>query len=217
MENFKPNILINFKDLMAESIKDETPYKLAINYIDKATEDGIIDDKEKVEAISTMMAQIVVGTTSKAMDTALSMEIQDQKLDKNLLLLDKQIAGSTANTAAIEADTARKDSINTKQLSKMQEEIDLLSGTKQHKIELADAQVDKVIAETNMINEEKTQLIASVGFNNKIKAADSLADTYGTFGAGGANVSADMWAVYYRIISDLTAVSAPTSTIVAKI
>ena len=53
--------------------------------------------------------------------------------------------------------------------------------------------------------------------NRKIKALDSLADTYGTFGAGGITMSSEMWAAYFSIVNDLTGTTEPTSTTVTKV
>lgn len=102
-------------------------------------------------------------------------------------------------------------------LAKKALELDVASATQQTKIDQVEAQLAKVEAETSYIDEQETQLINSVNFNNQIKAIDALGDTYGTFGAGGLTVSADMWATYFGLINDLTGTAAPTSTTVSKV
>ena len=90
-------------------------------------------------------------------------------------------------------------------------------GTQPHKISLAQYQSAKAAADTDYVVEQEQQLINSVQFNNEIKALDSLADTYGTFGAGGLTLSSEMWQTYFAIVAKLATVTAPTVTTVTKV
>jgi hypothetical protein len=121
--------------------------------------------------------------------------------------------GLTKRSAELRADGLNEDVL------KKQEDYAVQTGTdvRQAKIETALAQRDKVENEALYIAEQKTQLTASVGYNNKIKALDSLADTYGTFGAGGLTMSSDMWNTYFTIVADLSGATAPTSTTVTEV
>jgi len=91
------------------------------------------------------------------------------------------------------------------------------TGVRQAKIDTILNQKDKSIAEKDYVLEQTQQLVNSINYNNKIKALDSLADTYGTYGAGGLTMSSDMWATYFSIVTDLSTVPAPTSTTVTKV
>lgn len=88
-------------------------------------------------------------------------------------------------------------------------ELGVLEATQQTKIDQAVAQLEKLEAETDYVKQQDKQLVASVGYNNKIKALDALGDTYGTFGAGGITVNADMWTTYFTIVTELTAIVTP--------
>ena len=110
-----------------------------------------------------------------------------------------------------------KSDIAEKELIIKGVESEIATGTKTNKIAMAGQQLAKLTAEASYIDEQETQLINSVNYNNKIKALDSLADTYGTFGAGGLTVSSDMWNTYFSIVSDLSTATAPTSTTVTKV
>ena len=110
-----------------------------------------------------------------------------------------------------------KSDIAEKELVIKGVESEIATGTKTNKIAMAGQQLAKLTAEASYIDEQETQLINSVNYNNKIKALDSLADTYGTFGAGGLTVSSDMWNTYFSIVSDLSTATAPTSTTVTKV
>lgn len=89
--------------------------------------------------------------------------------------------------------------------------------TKDFKVNLANYQATKTLNEGNYIAEQQTQLIASVGYNNKIRVMNSLADTYGTFGAGGLTMSADMWTTYFTLANDIAGSEIPTSTTVVTV
>jgi hypothetical protein len=110
-----------------------------------------------------------------------------------------------------------KSDIAEKELVIKGVESEIATGTKDNKIAMATQQLAKLTAEASYIDEQETQLINSVNYNNKIKALDSLADTYGTFGAGGLTVSSDMWNTYFSIVADLSTATAPTSTTVTKV
>lgn len=128
----------------------------------------------------------------------------------------------TKRSAELRADGLEQDVL------KKTEDYQVLTGTydagganettvRQAKIDTIVAQRDKAIAEASYIDEQETQLIASVGYNNKLKVMDSLADTYGTFGAGGLTLSSDMWSTYFGIANDVAGATVPTSTTVTKV
>lgn len=121
--------------------------------------------------------------------------------------------GLTKRSAELRADSLNEDVL------KKQEDYLVQTGTgvRQAKIDNVVAQKDKAENEALYVAEQKTQLTASVGYNNKIKALDSLADTYGTFGAGGLTLSSDMWGTYFNIVADLSGATAPTSTTVTAV
>jgi len=111
--------------------------------------------------------------------------------------------GQSIQFALAKRNTEVKADIAEKELLVKTAEATVATGTTQFKIDMAECQKEKVCNEASYIGEQKTQLIASVKFNNQIKAIDSLADTYGTFGAGGLTVSSDMWDTYYTLIANL--------------
>lgn len=112
----------------------------------------------------------------------------------------------------------RADGLNEDVLKKKEEyEVQTGTGVRQAKIDNVIAQKTKVENEALYVAEQKTQLTASVGYNNKIKALDSLADTYGTFGAGGLTMSSDMWSTYFSIVADLSGATSPSSTTVTSV
>lgn len=152
---------------------------------------------------STMNQAIRFGLTKR------TAELQADKLQKDV------------DIAAINeyiADNTKEDKIDVSEYKKEVEGItrDIATGTKDNKIDLVAQQLGKLVADTNYVIQQDTQLVESVADNKIIKAIDTLGDTYGTFGAGGITVNADMWKTYYDLVSELTSVNTgaiDTSTI----
>lgn len=84
------------------------------------------------------------------------------------------------------------------QLEKAEEELRLQRDTHDYRVQLSEEQVLKA-------EEERKALNQSVIDNRKIRALDSLADTFGTFGAGGLTLSPEMWGVMFGLVADLAA------------
>lgn len=84
---------------------------------------------------------------------------------------------------------------------------------------MMDSQVDKAAYDAGYVLAQTIALEEQVVDNRRIKALDSLADTYGTAMAGGITVTTEMWTTYYDIVTDLAVgVSNPgTSTTVTKV
>ena len=81
-----------------------------------------------------------------------------------------------------------------------------------------DEQEELLVAQKELAQEQKTQLISSVTYNNKIKALDAYGDMIGTMGAGSLVISTDMWTTLFQMINDLnSSASIPTSTTVSKL
>ena len=69
--------------------------------------------------------------------------------------------------------------------------------------ELLQKQIAKLVADTSFVTAQEEELRASVIFNNKIKALDSMGEMIGTMGAGGLVISTDMWSFYFLMIREL--------------
>lgn len=82
-------------------------------------------------------------------------------------------------------------------------ELNIAEKTQQNKIDMAEQQLSKLVADTAYVDEQKTQLIAGVKYNNKLKTLAAIGGTYGTFGAGGINLTEDMWDIFYNLAADI--------------
>jgi hypothetical protein len=158
-----------------------------------------------------IVGQAYAATYLGGLQAALSSSVQ--------FLLRKAITEAQADQARVQASSSEfsLDNMLPIQRDKAQEEYDLMEDTHTSKVQMAGYQAAKVAADTDYVQEQEVQLINSVNYNNQIKALDSLADTYGTFGAGGLTLSPDMWSTYFGIVEDLSGQLAPTSTTVTKV
>ena len=129
-----------------------------------------------------------------------------------------QVLSGSINTAMqIAVRTVQNQPIVDGQVAQAAENLKLSQDTHASKVSLAKNQSDKVLADIGLITAQKDGIIQQVIDNRKIKALNSLANTYGTFGAGGLTLSADMWTTYFNLASDLSGVAAPTGTTVSRV
>ena len=76
---------------------------------------------------------------------------------------------------------------------------------KEHKVMTTlDLNDEKIIAETDYTKTQKDQLIASVEYNNQIKALSAMGDIFGTMGAGGLVVPSVGWEFIFDIAKTLS-------------
>jgi hypothetical protein len=155
----------------------------------------------------TDYANVYLGSMQSVIAQATNFVLQEQLVEAQAdLTRSKQAAQdyNTTNILPIQRDKAAEDLL-------------LLQDTHASKVAQAANQAIKLYNEGLYVDEQRTQLINSVVYNNKIKALDSMSDTYGTFGAGGLTLSTDMWTTYFSLVHDLSSAPVPTSTTVTKV
>ena len=106
------------------------------------------------EFLATASSNIIVG--------AMQNSTQAYESLKRGLLIDKQIVTETNKALDIVSTTTVRNAHSTQ---------DILN--KQKQVELISQQVLKLTEDTAFVGEQKTQLTASVGFNNKLKTLNS--------------------------------------------
>ena len=147
---------------------------------------------KEIEFIITQNTELASnGSSRRSVETS-----QKAKIDKDV---------SIATIGEFVADQTKGDKILTSTYKKDVEKVtkDVAESALNGKSAFATVQLEKLSNETNYVKTQDTELSASVIYNNKIKALDSMADTYGTLGAGGLIVPANMWTPYFDIIDDL--------------
>jgi len=119
---------------------------------------------------------------------------------------------TTVDSAKANADAARINAISKEftleqmmpiSKDKADEELQVMLDTHTSKVAISEYQADKVSKDVDMTVAQIKALEEQVIDNRYIKAIDSLSSVYGTFGAGGINVSSDQWGVYYKLISEM--------------
>jgi len=95
--NFKTNYLSIYGELMAEAIKDGTPYKQSINYLSEQFDNFNISDKEKATLTAQYMANVTNAVTIQAMQLAMGLTDKDLKADNEIAMqqIQKEIAEAT--------------------------------------------------------------------------------------------------------------------------
>jgi len=68
---------------------------------------------------------------------------------------------------------------------------------------MADAQLEKALADADFVETQIQELTDSILDNRRIKAMRAYSDLIGTLGAGGLTVTQDMWQTMYRMILGL--------------
>lgn len=78
-------------------------------------------------------------------------------------------------------------------------------------------QATKLDADTSLVNTQAQAIEEQVIDNRRIKMIQVMGDTYGTVGAGGLTVSADMWTTFFTKLNDLDTISIPASKAITKV
>lgn len=154
--------------------------------------------------------------TKQALDIAKSTEVkaaQITSITKDNLIKDKQVTKLDEEIDLLESqDLELKESILDRQQKRPVEVANL---TKQGN--LIDGQVAKINEDKLYVIAQKTSMIEQVEHNKSIKAMDSMADMIGTLGAGGLKPSSEMFKVYFTLNKKLTTVELPINYDVTKV
>jgi len=167
IETYIDDFNLAYNNILTNAKGNATIYDDILKYIDTQVTAGELTNQQALNLKVQTMTNFQTHMISSSQNIALSLVDKKYKFDKELAMLDAQIAKANADTALV---TAQKDGI-------VQQVID----------------------------------------NRKIKALNSLANTFGTFGAGGLTLSTDMWTTYFNLVADLSGIAAPTSTTVSRV
>lgn len=200
------NILPKQKDLVIEQVATETA---------KATSMAA-DDTLKV-AQGGLIAKQALTEVQKEADIVSTITVRNAQSQKDLLVKDQQeIAEKIKNGGSYYTYTYDVDGNVTSKT--------LQPGTTKS---IHEYQADKMLADTNFVKEQKTQLGYSVTYNNRIKVSEKYIETLGNIALGGLSVPAAMWTTYFEMANDLYTnygsvpvaknVSVPQSFTLAKI
>jgi hypothetical protein len=165
-----------------------------------------IDDQYTKNRITgTDYATVYLG----AMQLAMTQATQWAKT-QDMLENQTRKSEADADMAEINLDIANQTKANKINKSIIDDYI--AEGTKDYKIATQQHGATKAQNEAAHVEATTTAMQEQVIDNRKIKALDSMADTYGTFGAGGLTLSTGMWSKYFEVVSALAGGASPTDT-----
>jgi len=188
-----------FKEAQTEAIDSEKVIKEAQSAKDLET---------KQSSIELQSAQKLSIDSEKAIKEAQSAKDLLFK-DSQKLILDQQKLTEIQRTSQLVqsiSESTEKQAYN-------------VANTQKQGI-LLDGQASKLTADTALVGAQEDAITQQVIDNRKIKVFDTLGETYGTVGAGGLTVSADMWSNFFTLGADLAAMTGftvPSSTTVSKV
>lgn len=181
------DVLEKYQTLVKQSLSGESAYIRAKETIQELVDSGAIDDAQKAEVISTIVASVVNNINSSSMSTAMSwasaekdIELRKLELSKQLDILDRE---SLLKDAQIEQSNnairlAKVESRRMFGVSTFDANNNIISLTDTGKvfkdIELVTAEINKNTSENLLINQKIKESYAAV---HKI-----VADTYVNYG-----------------------------------
>lgn len=184
--------------------------------VEYRTYDDVVYVDEYVEAyeqlVATSMASDGDGKDSILEKQFALLEASDEHLTaKEIIGLKNQAYSNLRQQIMLNSQKTAMALVEKKhrfmnELEQQSKQLDILSA----QIEKANYDAEYVLAQTKALEEQVID-------NRKIKALDSMADTYGTFGAGGISVHSDMWGAYFDIVVDLAGGAAPTNVTPYKV
>jgi hypothetical protein len=213
------DVHIKYDTLIKQSLGSESLYIRVKETLEELVTEGDLDNNTKANVIAGVLSNISASITNASMQAALNWA----KAEKDLKLKKEETAtklelGEQQRLKAVQdvrLATAGADlSVNTKsnKIAVSNVERQIAEGSKDAKIDLTEYQAKKARNDASYVASQEAALEQQVVDNRKIKGLDSLADTYGTFGAGGINLSPEMWATYFGVVNDLTGADVPTDT-----
>ncbi len=180
-----------FKDILKNTTGEDTPYQKTKEFITLQVEESTLTPKEQAEIVSAMMANITIGITAQAMQTARMITLQNYR--------------HTADMKILKNSVFKSDS-----------ELKVLQQTEQFKINIQEQQLKKLQQEINYLIKQIEELPKATSDNNKIQAIRESAQMISTIIAADGTPSADMIKHIYTLISALTETEAPETIKVDK-
>lgn len=180
-------------DLVVSQIASSAQQKASM-----IVEDGIktaqsTKDLSVKDAQISMLNKQVLSEAEKMLDIKSTTLVRNAQHAKDMLIKDQQeIAEKIKNGGVHYVYTYDANGVV---LTKT-----LVTGTTKS---IHEYQTDKMLADTNFVKEQKTQLGYSVTYNNRLKVSENFGDMIGNLGLGGLNISSAMWTTYFTMLNDV--------------
>lgn len=176
--NYKDNFVENFEAILASSTGERSIYQKALAHIKNEFDNFQITDDARAKFITSLMAEMTIAFTTKAMDAAGDVATKALTLEKELEALELKNQG-------------------------LRDRLELDKQNLQMQIELTKAQTEKTKAETKLAEEQQLAIKEQINDNRIIKAGMMTGDFMQNVSNGNLSVPSDMFEYLFNIIDEI--------------
>lgn len=178
MINYKENFVENFEVILASSTGERSIYQKALAHIKTEFDNFQITDDARAKFITSLMAEITIAFTTKAMEAASDVATKALTLEKELEALELKNQG-------------------------LRDRLELDKQNLQMQIELTKAQTEKTKAEAKLAQEQQAAVNEQVKDNRIIKAGMMTGDFMQNVSNGQLSVPSDMYEFFFNIVYEI--------------
>lgn len=176
--NYKDNFVENFEAILASSTGERSIYQKALAHIKSEFDNFQITDDARAKFMTSLMAEMTIAFTTKAMDAAGDVATKALTLEKELEALELKNQG-------------------------LRDRLELDKQNLQMQIELTRAQTEKTKAETKLAEEQQVAIKEQINDNRIIKAGMMTGDFMQNVSNGNLSVPSDMFEYLFNIIDEI--------------
>ena len=176
--NYKENFVENFEVILASSTGERSIYQKALAHIKTEFDNFQITDDARAKFITSLMAEMTIAFTTKAMEAASDVATKALTLEKELEALELKNQG-------------------------LRDRLELDKQNLQMQIELTKAQTEKTKAETKLAQEQQAAVNEQVKDNRIIKAGMMTGDFMQNVSNGQLSVPSDMYKFFFSIVYEI--------------
>ena len=176
--NYKENFIENFEAILASSTGERSIYQKALAHIKTEFDNFQITDDARAKFITSLMAEMTIAFTTKAMEAASDVATKALTLEKELEALELKNQG-------------------------LRDRLELDKQNLQMQIELTKAQTEKTKADTKLAQEQQVAVNEQVKDNRIIKAGMMTGDFMQNVSNGQLSVPSDMFEFFFNIVYEI--------------
>lgn len=176
--NYKENFVENFEAILASSTGERSIYQKALAHIKTEFDNFQITDDARAKFITSLMAEMTIAFTTKAMEAASDVATKALTLEKELEALELKNQG-------------------------LRDRLELDKQNLQMQIELTKAQTEKTKAEAKLAEEQQAAVNEQVKDNRIIKAGMMTGDFMQNVSNGQLSVPSDMFEFFFNIVYEI--------------
>ena len=176
--NYKENFVENFEAILASSTGERSIYQKALAHIKTEFDNFQITDDARAKFITSLMAEMTIAFTTKAIEAASDVATKALTLEKELEALELKNQG-------------------------LRDRLELDKQNLQMQIELTKAQTEKTKAEAKLAQEQQAAVNEQVKDNRIIKAGMMTGDFMQNVSNGQLSVPSDMYEFFFSIVYEI--------------